>query len=83
VKELTNLRIRLGEEIITLKHGVTKYAIAITAFTATAKAGQPRSKFYSRLRWCSPKAMRALPTSTPQRAIMREATKSARQKRLY
>jgi A/G-specific adenine glycosylase len=81
-KELTNLRIRLGDQIVTLKHGVTKYAITITAFAAAAKSGQPRSKFYSRLRWCSSKAMRALPTSTPQRAIMREATKSTQQKRL-
>ena len=46
--ELTGLRARLGPELLTLRHGVTRFRITLVCFEAEYLSGDFRSAFYSR-----------------------------------
>ncbi len=69
VKTLTGLAIQLGEELQTITHTITRYAITLRVLSATSTRGVPHSEFYSKLRWSTPAELRRLPMSTSQRAI--------------
>lgn len=71
LKSLTGLRADVHEPVCHLKHGVTRFRIAITCYAANAAGGRFASTFYRRGRWLSPKEWELYPISNPQRQLLR------------
>lgn len=69
--ELTGLTVEPGDEFGTVKHGVTRFEIEMSAVRATRKRRSTQSNFYSEIRWVTLAELTELPTSTPQRALFR------------
>jgi A/G-specific adenine glycosylase len=69
--DLTGHQARLETELLTIRHGVTRYAITLVCFTATLLGGEFRSSFYSRGLWIKPEELTAFPVSSPQRRLAR------------
>jgi A/G-specific adenine glycosylase len=79
--ELTSYRVRVVGELTTVKHGITRYAITMTALRCerVGRGGRYRSTFYADARWCAPTELAELPTNTPQRQLFNAAaTQDAR-----
>jgi A/G-specific adenine glycosylase len=81
-KDMIGLRIRLGPEVMTLKHSVTRFRIVLTCFEAFFRAGKFQSTFYPRSCWLPPTQVQSLPLSAPQRRLAR-ALIGPRQGRLF
>jgi A/G-specific adenine glycosylase len=71
VGELTGLQARLGPELLTARHGVTRYHITLVCFEAQHAAGSFRPGFYVRGLWLAPAELAAYPVSSPQRKLTR------------
>ena len=56
---LAGLRVRLGPELITVRHGVTRYAVTMVCFEAAAEGGRFHSPFYVRGKWLRPEELAA------------------------
>lgn len=80
--ELTGLTVLAGDEIGTVKHGVTRFAIEMSAVQASRVGGSVRSEFFAETRWVTETELSELPTSTPQRTLFRSLT-SKRPKGLF
>ncbi len=83
VLELTGMRAELGSELVTLRHGVTRFRITMVCFEATCVGGQYQSGFYRHGQWVHPEQLASFPVSAPQRRLARELTKPGRQGRLF
>jgi A/G-specific adenine glycosylase len=83
LRELTGLRARRGPELLTVRHGVTRFQITMVCFEATYKAGTFRSSFYRQGVWVGPEELAAYPVSSPQRRLAKELTTPDRQRRLF
>lgn len=70
VQELTGLRVRIGPELLTIRHTVARHAIALTVFEAARTGGEFRSDFYAAARWVEPHELADYPTSAPQRKLL-------------
>ena len=81
-KKLVGLDIRLGPEILTLKHSVTRFRIVLTCFEAFFRAGKFRSRYYRRSCWLTPTQVQSLPLSAPQRRLARTLI-GPRQRKLF
>jgi A/G-specific adenine glycosylase len=79
---LTGIRAGLGPEILTLRHGVTRFRITMVCFEARYRRGRFRSAFYRRGLWVEPRQLPDYPVSVPQRRLA-EALVRARQRRLF
>jgi A/G-specific adenine glycosylase len=82
-RELAGLEVRVGPELMTLRHGVTRYRITLTCFEAEHVAGAFRSDFYAAAEWLTPERLGGYPVSAPQRRLMRELARPDRQRRLF
>jgi A/G-specific adenine glycosylase len=82
VRELTGLDADLGDELLTIRHGVTRYRITLVCFEASHRGGAFRSEFYTRAEWVEPARLPAYPVSSPQRRLA-EALRRPRQPRLF
>jgi A/G-specific adenine glycosylase len=82
-EELAGLRVRLGAELATVRHGITRYQITIVCFEAGHESGDFRSPFYARGRWVRPAGLADYPVSAPQRRLAESLTAPARQRRLF
>ncbi|MFO0928931.1 MAG: NUDIX domain-containing protein [Gemmataceae bacterium] len=82
-RELTGLEIRLGGEIVTLRHGVTRFAITVVCFEADCVAGVFRSDAYAAAAWVEPARLADYPVSAPQRRLIRLLTEPGRQRTLF
>ncbi len=71
-KDLTGIRVTGPRELLTLRHGVTRFAITLTAVEVKRQAGEFRSSFYPEGRWVLPNELKDYPTSTPQRKLFSE-----------
>ncbi len=80
---LTGLDAELGPELMTVRHGVTRFRITLVCFEAICRGGTFASSFYSRGLWLRPQELAAYPVSTPQRKLTRAAAGAARQLRLF
>ena len=69
-KELTGLDVAIGDEICTIRHSVTRYAISMTCLAAKRVRGRVRSKFYAELKWVALADLANYPVSSPQRKLM-------------
>jgi A/G-specific adenine glycosylase len=80
---LTGLSVLVGPELLTLRHGVTRYSITLACFEADYQAGEFFSSFYVQARWLVPDQLPAFPVSAPQRRLARELARPDRQQRLF
>jgi A/G-specific adenine glycosylase len=83
VKELTGLGIEAGGELVTIRHGVTRYAITLVCVDSTRRGGAFASSFYAEGRWVAPGELGEFPVSSPQRKLMTEIASPNRQRRLF
>jgi A/G-specific adenine glycosylase len=82
-RALAGLDVTLGPELLTLRHGVTRYRITMACFEAESAAGDFRSDFYRRGLWVAPGRLADYPVSAPQRRLAKELLKPARQRTLF
>jgi len=80
--ELTALEARLGPELMTLRHGVTRFRIMLVCMEAHYQGGTFASPFYKNSCWIAPGQLKDLPVSAPQRRLARALTEP-RQQRLF
>jgi A/G-specific adenine glycosylase len=83
VPELTGLSVRLGTELETVRHGITRYQITLVCFEAAYHSGDFQSSFYSQARWISPQELATYPVSSPQRRLAGSLTAVGRQRKLF
>ncbi|HEY3789819.1 MAG TPA: NUDIX domain-containing protein, partial [Urbifossiella sp.] len=69
-RELIGLDVAIGDEIGTIRHGVTRFAISMHCFEARRLRGRLRSSFYAELRWVAIADLANYPVSSPQRKLM-------------
>ncbi len=74
VRRQTGITCQLGKPIKTLKHGVTRYRIALDCYTAEYVSGRVRSGNGSCVRWTAPAELANLPLSTTGRKLARLAS---------
>jgi A/G-specific adenine glycosylase len=69
-RELIGLDVAIDDEIGTIRHGVTRFAISMHCFEARRLRGRLRSSFYAELRWVAIADLANYPVSSPQRKLM-------------
>lgn len=82
-KELAGVTVRVGAELLTVKHGVTRWSITMVCLEAKRVRGQFRSSFYTAGEWVEFAKLETYPVSAPQRVLMDELARSGRQLRLF
>jgi len=80
---LTGLQIQVGTELLTVRHGVTRYQITLMCFEASYQSGAFASDFYAQGIWVRPEELVAYPVSAPQRRLARALVEPGRQRRLF
>jgi A/G-specific adenine glycosylase len=83
VRRLTGLRADVGGELLTVRHGVTRYRITLVCFEAVYRGGTFRSAFYRQGLWVAPERLRDYPVSVPQRRLARAVAEGPRQRQLF
>jgi A/G-specific adenine glycosylase len=83
VHELTGLRTRIGPELLTIRHGVTRFAITLVCFEAEHLRGEFASAFYREGAWLLPDELARYPVSAPQRRLAKALLQPDRQRRLF
>jgi A/G-specific adenine glycosylase len=68
-RNVVGLRVKLGRELQTLKHAVTKHRITLSCFEGRYLGGTFRSNFYRQKRWLTPAQIHDFPVSAPQRRL--------------
>jgi A/G-specific adenine glycosylase len=68
--ELTGLAVKPGKELLTIRHTVTRYRIALACLEATAPDGAFTPGFYAEAKWLRPTEFADYPVSSPQRKLM-------------
>ena len=81
--ELTGLQGRIGSELITFRHGVTRFRITLVCFEAEYLSGDFRSAFYRQAVWVTPAELSVYPVSSPQRRLAKVLADDNRQRRLF
>jgi A/G-specific adenine glycosylase len=71
-RELTGLDVETGERLLTIRHAVTRYRIALVCVEATPLGGRFKPGFYSACEWLTPDQLAKHPVSSPQRKLMTE-----------
>ena len=82
-KQLTAIRVRLGPELLTVRHAVTHHRITLTCFETTYVSGAFQSNFYTRGEWIERAELADYPVSSPQRRLAAALTAPERQRRLF
>jgi A/G-specific adenine glycosylase len=82
-KELTGFDIEVGAEVVTIKHGVTRYAITLVCVEAALEGGAFAKGSYVRAEWVTPAELAEYPVSSPQRKLMTALADPNRQGRLF
>jgi A/G-specific adenine glycosylase len=77
------LEVRLGSELLTLRHGVTRFRITMACFEAEYAGGEFRSDFYQRGVWVAPQRLPDYPVSAPQRRLAKALLAPQRQRTLF
>jgi A/G-specific adenine glycosylase len=83
VEELTGVKARLGPEILTLTHGVTRYRITLVCFEAEHESEEFRPGSYVQGVWVKPEELARYPVSSPQRRLARALAEPGRQRLLF
>jgi A/G-specific adenine glycosylase len=83
LRQLTGLHVNSASELLTIRHGITRYRITLTCFEAEHAGGEFQSDFYVEGRWLSLADLAAYPVSSPQRRLARFLLSPSRQRRLF
>ena len=83
LQHLTGLRAKVGSELLTIRHTITRYRITLTCFEADYSGGQFQSPFYVEGRWLPLADLAAYPVSSPQRRLAHFLVSPSRQRRLF
>ena len=62
--ELLGFRVAIGDELMTIRHGVTHHRITMTCWDATFVAGTFRPSFYVEGQWLMPEELARFPVSS-------------------
>ena len=81
--ELTGLQGRIRSELITLRHGITRFRITMVCFEAEYLSGEFRSSFYRQAVWLTPAELNAYPVSSPQRRLAKALADDVTRRRLF
>jgi A/G-specific adenine glycosylase len=81
--ELTGFQADVGTELVTIRHGVTRFRIMLVCFEAAHLSGEFHSSFYQTAVWLTPDDLSAYPVSAPQRRLAEVLADAGRQKRLF
>jgi A/G-specific adenine glycosylase len=82
-KELTGFDVEVGGELLTIKHGVTRYAITLACLGASVTGGEFSPGAYAAAEWLAPAELAEYPVSSPQRRLMTALASGSRQGRLF
>jgi A/G-specific adenine glycosylase len=82
LREAVGLEAEVGPELLTVRHGVTRWRITLVCVGATYRGGEFRPGAYARGVWVDPNGLSAYPISSPQRRLA-EALRGQRQGRLF
>jgi A/G-specific adenine glycosylase len=82
-KELTGLVVKPGADVMTIRHGVTRFRITLACVEATVRRGEFAAGAYAEGKWVKPADLANYPVSSPQRKLMTELAEPNRQKRLF
>jgi A/G-specific adenine glycosylase len=77
------LDVALGPELLTLRHGVTRFRITMVCLEAEYVRGKFRSDFYRRGLWVAPARLAEYPVSAPQRRLAQVVLAPERQRSLF
>ena len=83
VAELTGVQAVRGPELLTIRHGVTRFHITLVCFEAEYTDGEFASPFYRAGLWLPPRELSQYPVSAPQRRLARQLMLPDRQRRLF
>src|SRR5437764_828535 len=83
LSRLSGREVRLGPELTTIKHGITRYRITLVCFEAEHAGGEFASPFYPTAAWLAPADLAGYPVSAPQRRLARAAAEPGGQRRLF
>jgi A/G-specific adenine glycosylase len=82
-RELTGLAVEPGAEVVTVRHGVTRFRITLACVEADAPNGEFVPGFYAAAEWLTPAELAERPVSSPQRKLMAELANPNRHRRLF
>ena len=74
---------RLGAELLTIRHGVTRFRITMVCFEARRTKGKFCADFYTAGRWLKPGELASYPVSAPQRRLIRALTEPGQERQLF
>jgi A/G-specific adenine glycosylase len=80
---LTGLALEIGPELMTVRHGVTRFRITLTCLEAGYVGGNFGSEFYCHGLWLRPAELADYPVSAPQRKLAQAVAAAVRQRRLF
>jgi A/G-specific adenine glycosylase len=83
VRDLAGLQADVGAELLTVRHGITRYRITLVCFEAAYRSGTFRSTFYREAAWVRPAELPGYPVSVPQRRLARTLGAGPRQRHLF
>lgn len=67
--ERVGIRVEMGKELATVKHGVTHHRITLVCLEARYQGGEAHTRHYPQVSWAGPKALASYPVCTPQRRL--------------
>jgi A/G-specific adenine glycosylase len=70
-------------EVASIRHGVTRFAITLTAMEATRIRGKIDDRYYQAFAWVDATTADEYPMATPHRKLFDAVTKTGWQKRLF
>ena len=83
LEDSLGLKADVGEEILTVRHGVTRFRITMVCLEASYRSGAFASPFYTEAEWLDPARLGEYPVSSPQRKLAEALTAPGRQRRLF
>lgn len=83
VTSLTGLHSGPLTEVLTLRHGITRFRITMVCFEAMHRSGEYASPFYVAGRWVPPEQLATYPVSSPQRQLANWVIAGIRQRSLF
>lgn len=73
----------IGAEVLTVRHGVTRFAIRVVALEAAYRGGRFASAFYGRAAWVAPEKLAEYPVGSAQKKLIQAVADPPRQQRLF
>ena len=83
LRDLLGIKAAIGQELLTLRHSVTRFRISLLALEAKFQAGTVRTTYHKDARWLLPKELSSYPVSRPQRLLAQEIASPVRQRVLF